>query len=307
MNTTFNVRQATAAALFGLGVVMFTSSPAAQTPQRSTNVATAPIRQIDHIMIRTGDPHELFTLFTDTLQLPVAWPMTSPRAGVTTGGVAFGNVNIEAIQFPGQKDATPRLLGFAFEPSSLNESITELNTRGITLGERRPVIAVRADGSKNTLWTNVTLLPFSDSDSPADATTHIFLSEYNPAYVNVAERSARLRRQLAASGGGPLGIIEVKEVVIGAVDVATARQHWQKLLDPTAPSAPDTWQIGGGPAVRLVPASDNRVRTVVIRVASLEQATTFLRDKQLLGTDADGRQTIRLAKGGDLNFSLVDK
>ena len=42
------------------------------------------IRQIDHIMIRTGNPHELYALFTETLQLPVAWPMTSPRAGVTT-------------------------------------------------------------------------------------------------------------------------------------------------------------------------------------------------------------------------------
>lgn len=68
-------------------------------------------------MIRTDAPRELYAFFTDVLQLPVAWPLMSPRPGVTTGGVAFGNVNVEAIQVPAQKDKAPRLLGFAFEPS----------------------------------------------------------------------------------------------------------------------------------------------------------------------------------------------
>ena len=49
-------------------------------------------------MIRTDAPRELYAFFTDVLQLPVAWPLMSPRPGVTTGGVAFGNVNVEAIQ-----------------------------------------------------------------------------------------------------------------------------------------------------------------------------------------------------------------
>jgi catechol 2,3-dioxygenase-like lactoylglutathione lyase family enzyme len=274
---------------------------------QTRNAASPPIRQIDHIMVRTGNPHELYAFFTKTLQLPVAWPMTSPRAGVTTGGVGFGNVNVEAIQFPGQKDAQPRLVGFALEPSSLNDAMTELTRRGITFGERRPLIAAGSDGSKNTLWTNVTLRPFSDSDSPADATMHIFLSEYSAAYVNVEERRARLRRQLVASGGGPLGVVEVKEVIIGAIDVASARQLWQRLLEPRPSSAPNKWQIGDGPAVLLVPATENRIQALVIRVASLDRATAFLRDKQLLGADPEGRPTIDLSRVGRLDLRLVDK
>ena len=274
---------------------------------QTRNAASPPIRQIDHIMIRTGNPHELYAFFAETLQLPVAWPLTSPRAGVTTGGVGFGNVNVEAIQFPGRKDAQPRLLGFALEPSSLTDSMSELTRRGVTLGERRPLIAAGADGSKSTLWTNVTLRPFSDSDGPADATMHIFLSEYSPAYVNVEERRARLRRQLVASGGGPLGVVEVKEVMVGAIDVASARQLWQRLLDPTPASPPYTWQIGNGPAVRVVSATDDRIQTLVIRVASLERATKFLRDHKLLGADPEGRATIDPSKVGNLDFRLVDK
>ena len=138
-----------------------------------------PVRQVDHVMIRTGDPKELFEFFVDVLQLPVAWPLMSPRAGVTTGGASFGNVNVEAIQIPGQTDNRPRLVGFALEPSELQSSLSEMDRRGITYGPLRPVVSRASDGSANTLWTNVTLRQFSDSDGPADATVHIFLSEYN--------------------------------------------------------------------------------------------------------------------------------
>jgi hypothetical protein len=306
MNRRLDVTRVIAPACF-LFVIVLASSATAQAPQKSSSVTSPPIRQIDHIMIRTGNPHALYALFTETLQLPVAWPMTSPRAGVTTGGVSFGNVNVEAIQLPGQNEAQPRLVGFALEPSSLNDSMTELTRRGITVGERRPLIAAGSAGSQNTLWTNVTLRSFSDSDSPADATMHIFLSEYSPAYVNVEERRARVRRQLVASGGGPLGVVEVKELIIGTIDVASARQLWQRLLDPTPSSGPNRWQIGNGPAVRLVSATENKVRTLVIRVASLNRATKFLRDNQLLGTDPEGQPTINLSKVGDLDFRLVDR
>lgn len=35
-----------------------------------TRATEPPIRQIDHIMIRTGNPRELFAFFAETLQLP---------------------------------------------------------------------------------------------------------------------------------------------------------------------------------------------------------------------------------------------
>jgi hypothetical protein len=153
----------------------------------------------------------------------------------------------------------------------------------------------------------VTLREFSDSDSPANATIHIFLSEYSPTYVNVDERRARLRAQLVNSGGGPLGVVEVKEVLIGAVDVEAARRLWQKLLDPTPSATSDMWQIGSGPAVRLVPDKANRIQALLIRVASLERAKAFLRERQLLGVDAAGQVTIDPSKIGGLDLRLVER
>jgi catechol 2,3-dioxygenase-like lactoylglutathione lyase family enzyme len=286
-----------------LSVVLLTVG-GADVASRTPAPASHPIRQIDHIMIRTGSPQELYDFFTETLELPVAWPMTSPRPGVLTGGVGFGNVNIEAIRFPGQTDSQPRLVGFAIEPSGLEASLSELNRRGITLGDRRPLIVAGQDGSKKTLWTNVTLPQFSDADNPANATVHIFLSEYSPSYLNVDERRSRLRRELDEKNGGPLGVLEVKEMIIGVTDLQEARRLWQKLLDPARPAPPNSWQVGDGPAVRLVPAAENGVQSLVIRVASLERAKAFLRDKQLLGAESEGGVSIDPSKIGGLDIRL---
>jgi hypothetical protein len=263
------------------------------------------VRQIDHIMIRAGNPSDVYGLLADTLQLPVAWPLTSPREGVTTGGVGVGNVNLEAIRFPDQTEQRPRLLGIALEPSPLDQAMRQLTLRGLTVGNRREIVGSRPDGSRGPLWTNVTLRQFSDSDNPAEGIVHVFLSEYSAAYVDGKERRARLRRQLAASGGGPLGITDVKEVVVGVSDLASARRFWQRLLEPAASAGPDQWQVGDGPAIRLVPADQNRVEALVMRVASLDRAKTFLRDNGLLGKEADGQVTIASSKLGAVDLRLV--
>jgi hypothetical protein len=259
-------------------------------------------------MIRADDPAKVYAFFTDVLQLPVAWPMMSPRERVATGGVGFGNVNVEAIRFPGQKSQArgAQLLGFAFEPSPLAECLAELDRRGIRYGELRPLISTGSDGSKNTLWTNVTLRQFSNGEA-ADATMHVFLSEYSPTYANVDQRRERLRKQLAESGGGPLGVEAVKEIIVGVTDLDASRGLWQKLLNPTPLSGPSTWQVGDGPAIRLVQARENTTQELVITVASLRRAKTFLREKGLLGIDSEKEATIDPSKIHGLNIRVVEK
>ena len=267
-----------------------------------------PIRRIDHIMIRADDPAKVYAFFTEVLQLPVAWPLMSPREGVATGGVGFGNVNVEAIRFPGQKaqPASAQLLGFGFEPSPLPAALAELDRRGITYGAPRPLIATGQDGSKNTLWTNVTLRQFSDAEA-ADATMHVFLSEYSPTYVDVEQRRERLRAQLTESGGGPLGVEDVKEVIVGVSDLKAARSLWQRLLDPAPASGSSTWQVGDGPAIRLVQSKDDMTQGLVIRVKSLQRAKAFLRENGLLGADSEEGATIDPSKIHGLSIRVVEK
>jgi len=276
-------------------------SPAAQV----TSSVPPPVRQIDHIMIRADDPGRIYAFLTETLQLPVAWPLAT-RGGVTSGGVGFGNVNVEAIRFPGQKPSHAHLVGFGFEPSPLAECLTELDRRGITHGEMRPFVLTDPDGSKKTLFTNVTLRQFSDSDRPSDASMHIFLSEYSPTYVNVRQRQERLRRELVASAGGPLGVKAVREVVIGTTDMKPAITLWGELLKPRHPSAPGLWQVGGGPAIRVVLAGEDKLQGLIISVASLRQAKAFLHGKGLLGPVLRKEVMIDPSKIQGLRIRLVE-
>ena len=47
-------------------------------------------------MVRADDPSKLYAFFTETLRLPVAWPLAT-RGGVTSGGAGFGNANVEVV------------------------------------------------------------------------------------------------------------------------------------------------------------------------------------------------------------------
>jgi catechol 2,3-dioxygenase-like lactoylglutathione lyase family enzyme len=277
--------------------------------EASQTIPAAPsiVRRVDHIMIRAANPRELYAFFTETMQLPVAWPLTSPREGVVTGGVGVGNVNLEAIQFSGQTEPQSRLLGFAFEPVSLDESLRQLTLRGLAAGVRREIVGTRPDGSKGMLWTNVTLQQFSDSDDPARSSVHIFLSEYSPAYVDVGQRRERLQNQLVANGGGPLGIVDLKEIVIGVKDPEAARRIWDRLLQPAPSPVVNTWQVGDGPALRLIAAPQDRMQSLILRVASLDRAKVFLRDNRLLGAETGGTVTIDRSRLWGLDLQLVER
>ena len=217
------------------------------------------------------------------------------------------NVNVEAIRFPGQRGqpSGAQLLGFGFEPSPL-ASLAELDRRGITYGAPRPLIATGQDGSKNTLWTNVTLRQFSDGEA-ADGTMMSSSARYSPTNVNVDQRRERLRAQLVESAGGPMGVEDLKQVIVGVSDLEAARKLWQRLLDPTPMSGSNTWQVGDGPSIRLVQSKENTTQGLVVRVTSLQRAKTFLREKGLLGADSEEEATIDPSKIDGLNIRVVEK
>ena len=289
------------AACFGLVVAL---GPVASGAQHN---AVPPVRQIDHIMIRSDEPRNLYGLFVETFRLPVAWEMAT-RGGVASGGVGFGNVNVETIRFPGQTTTQSVLVGFALEPHpSLSASLAELDRRHIPYGAPRPFVNRDSHGSVQTLWTNVTLARLSDSNTPADARMHIFLSEYSPAYVNVDQRRQRLHDALAGNNGGALGVDSVVEVRIGTTDLQEGMQRWKELLAPSQEYADGFMPIGSGPAVRLVRAAKNEMQGFVVAVTSLRKAEVFLRERMLLGTVAGEEITIDSSKIEGLDIRLIEK
>ena len=275
----------------------------AQTAKRKPNPI---VRQVDRLIIQTTDPRSLFDLLSDSLQLPVAWPLTE-SAETAGGAVGVGNANIEVLRTARRKDtsasarAEARFMGLALEAYPLTGCLAEMKIRGIACNPPEPYLATLPDGSRGTSWTNVVLPQLSGPG------LSIFLCEYNPAFLNVQIRRQQLGNRLALNDGGPLGIERIKEIVLGSEDPATDRSRWEGLLAPAAASPIGVWQAGRGPAIHLVADTRAGILRIVLTVKSLERARTFLDGKHLLGAVSAGEIAIAPRRIQGLAIRLVEK
>jgi len=265
--------------------------------QRTTPV----IRQVDHILVDCTNPKALFSLFADTLQLPVAWPI-SENQRYLTGGIGMGNTNIE---FFGYSESSPtgqpetHFYGIAFEPYPLVDALRRLRSLGIPYSTPEPVEAALPNGSRGVAWTTVGLPSASKSG------TSIFLYEYSPAFLRVDVRRRQLGNRLILNNGGPLGLESVCEIIIGSTDLKDDLAMWSLLLGKPAPSG--NLRAGNGPAIRIVQDSRGGVRELLLKVRSLEQAKAFLKQNKLLGSVSENKTCLNPAKLWGLKISLTDK
>jgi hypothetical protein len=310
------------------------------------------VKQLDHVIARVDEPRTLFSLLTETLGLPVAWPLNS-YPSFQSGGVALGNLYLEILQCgPRRKPPTNarpsgRFCAVAFEATPIEEAVRELSRRKIPHTPVAPYMERGADGSQTKVWSNVVLGKLLGGDLLLDATIFlsrlpgaaslsdagsgsafdrwqmskifernlVFLVEY--AYENFGERpfwsqfrnheekrAADLAR-LRAAGGGPVGLEKVKEVFACVKNFDAAQKLWRRLYAPAEEVDEGVWEIDDGPALRLVASSQNSIQTLVLKVASLEQAETFLRESGMLGIVVEDQITFDPSKIEGLDVRLV--
>src|SRR5262249_12617987 len=114
------------------------------------------------------------------------------------------------------------------------------------------------------------------------------------------------RAHLERWGGGPLGVLRVREVRLAVPDVVEMRRRWSLLLDPTPLIAPGWWRIGDGPALRLSACYRPSIQLVVVEVRSLGQAHAFLGAHGLLGFALEDEITLALPQLPGLAIRLVE-
>ena len=154
------------------------------------------VKQLDHIVIRTGDPSALHRLLSDTFQLPVAWPIQA-YPSFTSGGIAFGNVNLEILSCrlnPSSQPVEAHIRAVVFESASLRETVAELSRRRIP---HTPVLDYelkQPDGRRVAHWANVMLNKLVGDDSYLKL---ILFSTRLPGYMWMADklRGSPLERQ----------------------------------------------------------------------------------------------------------------
>jgi hypothetical protein len=255
-------------------------------------------------MIGSNQPEELFQLFSEKLGFPTAWAFQS-YGTFSSGGVGFGNVNIEVIHAQGRQTG---LIGVALEPDSVPQLVSGLDDRGLRHKAPAPFYQKDSSGKDVLMWTTVGL-----NDLPPAPGFAVFFCKYN---FDVAARRTRIQRELQGHGGGPLGIESTAELVIGVRDIASAQRQWRLLLGPerVGPErvGPERaghellWQLGSGPSIRLVEDQEDRFTQLRLKVKSLERARAFLKDKNLLGVDAGREISIEPSRVAGVDLRLVE-
>jgi hypothetical protein len=248
------------------------------------------VTRVDHIFFNTDQVEEIFDLFTRTLSLPVAWPVRD-YGPFASGGVRLGAMNLEIARGASTGlEPSPRF-GIAFAPKTLATSLAELAKRDIPHGRGHPISGPGPDGRPAVLWTTVAIEGMLDG---AD----VFLCDYSPM---LRPPGTTL---LPMPPAGPLGVTSVEEVRIGVPDFDAAARRWGTLLMPLEPSASGYWRPVGGPAIRLVSASQVTI-VVVLMVRSRVAAETFLRERGLFGEPLDGMAVIDPIHTNGILFAIA--
>lgn len=296
-----------------LSVCLFWAS-AATFAQISPAAAGPVVRQVDHIIVEAdsvANAKSLWSVFSKTLNLPIAWPPDDYK-GFFSGGVNAGNVNLEFVYFKGgsaqyfkgesapvsskgNKVASARFGGLGLEPVPLTEAIARLDALGLRHGKPDAYQTQDESGKNLVLWTTVYLDELSKN-------MDVFLCEYSNEDIQDTRRY--LRSQLRQRDGGPLGIDSVKEVVIGTSNYETTVSLWGKLLNKKAPSSGEELKPSRGPALRLVSSRSDTIRSIVVRVGDLDRARRFLKKNALLGHEVKNGIVIDPARlmGIDVQF-----
>lgn len=276
------------------------------------------VRQVDHIIVQVdtvANAKSLWSVFSKTLNLPVAWP-PSDYEGFFSGGVNIGNVNLEfayskdestAASSMGDRVANARFSGLGLEPVPLAEAVARLDDLGLRHSKPDAYQQSQDETGKTlNLWTTVYLDELSKS-------MDIFLCEYsndlfrteNPPRRDIQDNRRYLMDQLKQRHGGPLGIDSVKEVVIETSNYKTTVISWGKLLDEKTPPPGEALRASQGPALRLVPSGNDAIRSIVVRVADLGRARRFLKENSLLGKELKDTIVIDPAKLMGLEVQVV--
>jgi len=298
------------------------------------------VRRIDHLIIRVDDSRydAFYSLFADTLRLPTPWP-PSEHPALRSGGIFAGNVDLEILYIPAEPVSDQaRLYGIVFE--AWEEKPAGLAQRGfgyLPVANQQKEAGKppklhwmnyflpsfwQSNGWQNVLFGLKKMIPDSlwmKNSSSGDNSKFVqwvfnqvypqgivFLVTYNPEWRDIDAERRISKAQLEMRAGGVLGVIRVKEVVVGTTQLTQSSSLWRKLLRPSIEETGLCWQVGDGPALRVITAEQDGVHHMVWEVASLVDAHEALESLGLLGAVMPDEITLDPEKCFGLDIRLVE-
>jgi hypothetical protein len=219
-----------------------------------------------------------------------------------SGGLWLGNTVLEFVKFPQLSDTTIRtgFRGIAFEAArGADETASELTKRNISHDEVENRMGKSSDGQMRVNRSLLNLKDFPPTESD------IFFIDYKFRKA-VADRHAAINDELKSDKGGPLGIIDASEIIVGVRNIKEARRKWSVLLTPSPQISNDVFLFKTGPAIRLVRTKSPGIKGIILRVNSLDHAVMFLDEHGWLSKDENGQVTISPDVIEGLSIKLVE-
>ncbi|MEP6705234.1 MAG: hypothetical protein ABJB34_10565 [Acidobacteriota bacterium] len=287
----------------GLTIISLGSVPvaSAQTGEQGRQIqpprTTALLKGVDHFFAYSGEPEPLFKFFRDTLGFPQVWDFNT-FGDFASGGVWMGNVAFEVVTWKPAAGTKPptEFKGIAFEPAGYTDRlIEELDRRAIEHEKPEPTLMKDKEGREVVGWINTGL---DGADGVPPSNVSIFVYDSTSKEHNAAQNERSIAA-LQKTQGGPLGVVAVKELLIGVIDLKRAKTKWRKLLDRLDHRSGNVYRFSHGPAIRLFAAPTDGFKRIVLQVRSLRKAREFLAQRNLLKRSKDNKIYIDpLAIGG---------
>ncbi len=255
-----------------------------------TGTVSAQVQRIDHFVLNSPSSAELIERFTEEFGLPLAW-----RSGVNAG-ISLGNVLMECSNY----ESSDYAVGIGLEPAQdAQEFIPILDDAGISHAEADPHYMKGEDGTEFLAYTLIDLhgmLPEPES--------YFFVVDYaSREYMSGLQRGAA--EELAAAGGGLLGVEKLEEIVIGTKDYKGFQDEMNKL--PGVQRAEEgLYTFGEGPSIRLVDSESGDYFVLVIKVKSLQEAADGLKSANTLIKQSASNIQITDRLPGNVTIMIIE-
>lgn len=265
----------------------------------SAPVAKPVISQVHVISIHVPDHaafDAVFLWLRDVIQLPRVYGEPSKPGNKEErlyAGFSVGNAYLEpcgpySSDAPFSPDRPARFHGLTCSPAtSLPADVKEMERRGISNtglsgGGGRFRFTHLSDASMSGSLLSVGLWEIEDKND-----------RVNLGFVSSLLQEAK---------GGALGVKRIEEVRVGHSGKASLEQ-WANFLAPATREG-DAWVVGNGPVLRLVPSTENRIESIVLKVESIEKAKAVLVARNLVGKQTSDGVELDPAKAFGLRIIL---
>ncbi len=256
----------------------------------------AQINKVEHFYVSSPKAKTLFKLFKNELGLPTDWDYNT-WGDFSSGAVTLGNVAFEFVYYEGVTKTS--FDGIALEPKQTVEEIENiLDDSKVMHDTIESNTYVKSNGTVGG-WSNMRLKNLL----PDEAT--LFICDYKERdKVSLGRKQSS--DSLRSINGGPLGILFLKEIVIGSTNMSLNSNELVKLPGINV-SKGNVYGFKEGPSIRLTNSTTNGFDKIVIKVHSVDEARKYLKSHNLLGKSSKNSVSIDPTVIDGLMIELTDK